>query len=76
MDKNYAAHFAFIDYAFGTAVRADRMWPDRYGVIGDYIPVGFLKQQAFPFLGSTESRERSLLPPESHAWTPPGKSEG
>lgn len=76
VDKNYAAHFAFIDYLFGTAVRADRMWPDRYGVIGDYIPVGFLKQQAFPFLGSTESRERSLLPPESHAWTPPSKSEG
>ena len=70
VDKNYAAHFAFIDYLFGTAVTADRKWPSRYGVIGDYIPVGFLKQQAFPFIGSTKSRERSLIPPETQAWQP------
>jgi sterol desaturase/sphingolipid hydroxylase (fatty acid hydroxylase superfamily) len=48
-DRNYAAHFAFLDHAFGTAHRAERPWPDRYGVVGDYVPNGFLKQLAFPF---------------------------
>ena len=32
-----------------TAVTADRKWPDNYGVVGDYVPEGFLKQQVFPF---------------------------
>jgi len=50
LDRNYAAHFAFLDYAFGTAVKSDREWPERYGVVGDYVPDGFLKQAAFPFV--------------------------
>jgi sterol desaturase/sphingolipid hydroxylase (fatty acid hydroxylase superfamily) len=75
IDKNYAAHFAFLDYLFGTAVSADRRWPARYGVVGDYVPLGFLKQQAFPFVGSTESREqegkpRPSLAPDTQAWSP------
>ena len=49
IDRNYAAHFAFLDHLFGTAVHADRKWPERYGVLGDYVPDGFLAQQAFPF---------------------------
>ena len=49
IDKNYAAHFSFIDYLLGTAVRGQKEWPDKYGVKGDYVPDGFLKQQAFPF---------------------------
>ena len=49
IDRNYAAHFAFLDYAFGTAHKADRTWPDGYGVVGDYVPNGFFKQLAFPF---------------------------
>jgi sterol desaturase/sphingolipid hydroxylase (fatty acid hydroxylase superfamily) len=57
IDKNYAAHFAFLDYLFGTAAKADRPWPNRYGVVGDYVPPSFLGQQAFPFVGSTRSRE-------------------
>ena len=28
IDKNYAAHFAFIDYLFGTAVKSDEKWPE------------------------------------------------
>ncbi len=68
IDKNYAAHFAFIDYLFGTAVSADRMWPSRYGVVGDYVPLGFVAQQSFPFVGSTESRERPTLHPDEAAW--------
>lgn len=49
IDKNYAAHFAFLDHLFGTAVQSDRKWPDQYGVLGDYVPNGFFKQLKFPF---------------------------
>ncbi|MFZ6687546.1 sterol desaturase family protein [Undibacterium sp. SXout11W] len=49
IDKNYAAHFAFIDWMFGTAVDSEKQFPEKYGVVGDYVPNGFLKQQAFPF---------------------------
>jgi sterol desaturase/sphingolipid hydroxylase (fatty acid hydroxylase superfamily) len=33
LDRNYAAHFAFIDYLFGTAVKSDRRFPEKYGVL-------------------------------------------
>jgi sterol desaturase/sphingolipid hydroxylase (fatty acid hydroxylase superfamily) len=49
IDRNYAAHFAFIDYLFGTAVKSDRRFPGKYGVLGDYMPPGFVRQQLFPF---------------------------
>lgn len=49
IDKNYAAHFAFLDHLFGTAVQSERAWPQRYGVVGDYVPNGFWKQFLFPF---------------------------
>lgn len=49
LDRNYAAHFAFIDHLFGTAVRSDREWPSDYGVLGDYVPNGFVNQLKFPF---------------------------
>ncbi len=49
IDRNYAAHFAFIDYIFGTAVKSDRRFPGKYGVLGDYMPPGFVRQQLFPF---------------------------
>jgi len=49
IDKNYAAHFSFIDYLFGTAVKHQDEWPESYGVKGDYVPDGIVKQQLFPF---------------------------
>lgn len=49
IDRNYAAHFAFLDHLFGTAVQSERDWPQRYGVQGDYVPDGFFRQLAFPF---------------------------
>jgi sterol desaturase/sphingolipid hydroxylase (fatty acid hydroxylase superfamily) len=51
IDRNYAAHYAFLDYLFGTAVKVpkDRPFPTRYGVVGDYMPDGFVNQQMFPF---------------------------
>lgn len=50
LDRNYAAHFSFIDYLLGTAVKSERALPEKYGVLGDYMPEGFLRQQAFPFV--------------------------
>jgi sterol desaturase/sphingolipid hydroxylase (fatty acid hydroxylase superfamily) len=49
LDRNYAAHFAFLDYLFGTAVKSERRFPEQYGVLGGYMPQGFVKQQLFPF---------------------------
>jgi sterol desaturase/sphingolipid hydroxylase (fatty acid hydroxylase superfamily) len=50
LDRNYAAHFAFLDYLFGTAVKSDKPWPQAYGVLGDYVPDGFFRQFKFPFV--------------------------
>ena len=49
LDRNYAAHFAFLDHLFGTAVKSEKAWPEQYGVLGDYVPNGFWKQMKFPF---------------------------
>jgi len=51
IDRNYAAHYAFLDYLFGTAVKVPKHkpFPERYGVVGDYMPDGFTDQQMFPF---------------------------
>ena len=57
LDKNYALHFSFLDYIFGTAVKGDKEWPDGYGVVGDYVPEGIMKQQAFPFVWDGKAPE-------------------
>ena len=57
IDKNYAAHYAFLDYLFGTAVKSKNKFPESYGVVGDYMPDGFVKQQLFPFRGNKTARD-------------------
>lgn len=51
IDRNYAAHYSFLDYLFGTAVAvpAHKRLPEKYGVVGDYMPDGWVAQQTFPF---------------------------
>lgn len=49
LDRNYAAHFAFLDRLFGTLVKSEQEHPQKYGVLGDEVPSGFLRQQVFPF---------------------------
>jgi sterol desaturase/sphingolipid hydroxylase (fatty acid hydroxylase superfamily) len=51
IDRNYAAHYSFLDYLFGTAVKvpANKPLPAAYGVVGDYMPDGWRAQQGFPF---------------------------
>lgn len=51
IDRNYAAHYSFLDYLLGTAVKvpAHKPLPEKYGVVGDYMPDGWAAQQSFPF---------------------------
>ncbi|MCU1441708.1 MAG: Sterol desaturase, partial [Rhodoglobus sp.] len=49
IDKNYAAHYSFLDHLFRTVVKTDGKFPENYGVQGDYMPEGFVRQQLFPF---------------------------
>lgn len=49
IDRNYAAHYAFLDHLFRTVVKTDQKFPEKYGVVGDYMPEGFIRQQLFPF---------------------------
>lgn len=49
IDRNYAAHYAFLDHLFGTAIKGQKGFPEKYGVQGDYMPDGFVAQQKFPF---------------------------
>jgi sterol desaturase/sphingolipid hydroxylase (fatty acid hydroxylase superfamily) len=60
LDKNYAAHFSFIDYMFGTAVNSQKMWPKQYGVLGDYVPFGYIRQFFFPFKEALKSIRKTL----------------
>ena len=57
IDRNYAAHYAFLDYIFGTAVKSDRKFPEHYGVVGDYMPDGFVNQQMFPFRSKPQAAD-------------------
>ncbi len=49
IDRNFAAHLAFLDHLFGTAVDRPGELPERYGVDGDETPAGFWRQQVAPF---------------------------
>jgi sterol desaturase/sphingolipid hydroxylase (fatty acid hydroxylase superfamily) len=49
IDRNYAAHYAFLDHLFGTAIKGQTGFPEKYGVQGDYMPDGFVQQLLFPF---------------------------
>lgn len=50
IDKNYAAHYAFLDRLFGTDIKnPSRQFPVKYGVVGTSMPDGFVPQQLAPF---------------------------
>ena len=61
LDKNYASHFSFLDYLFGTAVDSQKMWPERYGVLGGYVPHGFLKQFIWPFRANRKDLTKKIV---------------
>lgn len=49
IDVNYAIHFPLLDWLFGTHLKADKRWPDRYGIVGTPMPRGYFKQFLYPF---------------------------
>ena len=49
VDTNYAAHLPVIDKLFGTYHMPPNQWPATYGVIGDPLPKGMLRQFFYPF---------------------------
>src|SRR5579862_5531252 len=48
IDKNFAIHFPWIDRLFGTYYFPQH-WPEKYGLDGEEIPKGFLRQTIMPF---------------------------
>jgi sterol desaturase/sphingolipid hydroxylase (fatty acid hydroxylase superfamily) len=50
IDVNFAVHFPFLDWLFGTYyLPEDGKWPSGYGIHGP-MPKGFFKQFLYPFL--------------------------
>ncbi|MCO4798993.1 MAG: sterol desaturase family protein [Colwelliaceae bacterium] len=49
IDRNYAAHFSFIDKLFGSEVKTDKEWPMQYGLVRQKLPKSLLKQFIYPF---------------------------
>jgi sterol desaturase/sphingolipid hydroxylase (fatty acid hydroxylase superfamily) len=49
IDKNFAIHFPWIDRIFGTYYYPAE-WPKVYGLSGEKIPDGFLRQTVEPFI--------------------------
>lgn len=49
IDKNYAAHFSFIDRLLGTDVKTDQEWPKEYGIVGRQLPASYWAHMTYPF---------------------------
>lgn len=52
LDRNFAIHLPFIDWLFGTYHLPGDRWPDRYGIEGNPVPDGWLRQFVHPFRSS------------------------
>jgi lathosterol oxidase len=48
LDKNFAIHLPWIDRLFGTLYLPEDEWPALYGVEGDPVPEGYLRQLGYP----------------------------
>jgi sterol desaturase/sphingolipid hydroxylase (fatty acid hydroxylase superfamily) len=49
VDKNFAVHLPVLDKMFGTQHLPPGEWPREYGIDGDPVPEGWLRQLLFPF---------------------------
>lgn len=53
IDVNFAVHFPVLDWLFGTYyLPADGHWPSGYGIGGNPVPRGFVRQFLYPFVSS------------------------
>ena len=48
VNKNFAVHLPVIDRIFGSAYLPGDRWPDVYGVAGNPVPDGYLRQLLYP----------------------------
>ena len=49
VDKNFAVHLPLLDRLFGTQHLPGDEWPEAYGITGDPVPEGYVRQLAHPF---------------------------
>jgi sterol desaturase/sphingolipid hydroxylase (fatty acid hydroxylase superfamily) len=49
VDRNFAIHLPLIDWLFGTYHLPSGVWPERYGIEGNPVPDGWLRQLMHPF---------------------------
>lgn len=49
IDINFASHFPVFDWLFGTFHLPEKRWPTDYGVVGEDIPKGYVRQFFHPF---------------------------
>jgi lathosterol oxidase len=49
LDRNFAIHLPFVDWLFGTYHLPRDRWPVRYGIEGNPVPDGWLRQLVHPF---------------------------
>ncbi len=49
IDVNFAIHFPLLDWIFGTYHLPGQQWPSGYGIGGNPVPLGYIKQLNYPF---------------------------
>jgi lathosterol oxidase len=49
LDRNFAIHLPLVDWLFGTYYLPEDRWPERYGIEGNPVPDGWLRQLVHPF---------------------------
>ena len=56
-DKNFAIHFPFIDFLFGTYHLPGDQWPESTGLADTSFPKGYFKQLTFPFRNNPSDQQ-------------------
>ncbi|MFI5307385.1 MAG: sterol desaturase family protein [Polyangiales bacterium] len=49
LDTNFAVHLPLLDRLFGTQYLPAHGWPERMGIVGAPLPLGYWAQLAYPF---------------------------
>lgn len=55
-DRNFAVNLPVIDMIFGTYHLPDDEWPDTYGLKGNPVPDGYLRQLVYPLTPRPDSK--------------------
>jgi lathosterol oxidase len=49
-NRNFAAHLPVIDRIFGTYHLPGNDWPEEYGIVGNPVPEGYVRQFTYPLV--------------------------